>query len=37
MTTVSKSVYFDVLDGIVDKYNITYHRTVEMKPIAVKS
>ena len=37
MTTVSESVYFDVLDGIVDKYNITYRRTVEIKPIAVKS
>ena len=37
MTTVPKSVYFDVLDGIVDKYNITYHRTIEIKPIAVKS
>ena len=37
MTAVSESVYFDVLDGIVDKYNITYHRTIEIKPIAVKS
>ena len=25
MTTVSKNVYFDVLDDIVDKYNNTYH------------
>ena len=28
---------FDVLDNIVDKYNSTYHRTIKMKPIDVKS
>ena len=27
MTAVSKNVYFDVLDNIVDKYNNTYHKT----------
>ena len=37
MTAVSKNVYFDVLDDIVDKYNSTYHRTIKMKPIDVKS
>ena len=37
MTTVSKNVYFDVLDDIVYKYNNTYHRTIKMKPIDVKS
>ena len=37
MTAVSKNVYFDVLDDIVDKYNNTYHRTITMKPIDVKS
>ena len=37
MTTVSKSVYFDVIDDIVDKYNITYHRTIKKKPVDVKS
>ena len=37
MTTVSKNVYFYVLDDIVDKYNNTYHRTIKMKPINVKS
>ena len=36
MTAVSKDVYFDVLDDIVDKYNNTYHRTIKMKPIDVK-
>ena len=37
MTTVSKNVYFDVLNNITDKYNNTYHRTIKMKPIDVKS
>ena len=35
MTAVSKNVYFDVLDDIVDKYNNTVHRTIKMKPIDV--
>ena len=34
---MSKNVYFDVLDDIVDKYKNTYHRTIKMKPIDVKS
>ena len=33
---VSKKVYFDVLDDIVNKYNNTYHRTIKMKSIDVK-
>ena len=33
MTTVSKNVYFDVLDYIVDEYNNTYRRTIKTKPI----
>ena len=37
MTAVSKNVYFDVLDDIVNKYNNTVHRTIKMKPIDVKS
>ena len=37
MTAVSKNVYFNVLDDIVDEYNNTYHRTVQMKSIVVKS
>ena len=28
MTAVSKNVYFDVLDDIVNKYNDTVHRTI---------
>ena len=31
MAAVSKNVYFDVLDGIVDNYNNTFHRTIKMK------
>ena len=37
MTVLSKNVYFDVLDGITDKYNNTVHRTIKMKPIGVTS
>ena len=33
MTAISKNVYFDVLNDIVDKYNKTYHKTIKMKPI----
>ena len=36
MTTVSKNVYYHVLDGIVKKYNNTWHSTIKMKPIDVK-
>ena len=36
MTTISKNVYFDVLDDIVKKYGNTYHSTIKMKPINVK-
>ena len=37
MTAISKNVYFDVLDSIVDKYSNTVHRTIKMKPIDVTS
>ena len=37
MTTISKYVYFDVLDDIVNKCNNTVHRTIKMKPIDVTS
>ena len=36
-TAVLKSVYFDVLNDIVDEYINTYHRTIKMKPMNVKS
>ena len=37
ITSVSKNVYFDVLDDIVNKYSNTVHRSIKMKPIDVKS
>ena len=37
MTTISKNVYFDVLDDIVNKYNNTVHRTIKMKPVDATS
>ena len=37
MTAISKNVYFDVLDDIVNKYNNTVHRTIKMKPVDVIS
>ena len=36
MTSISKSVYIDKLDDIVNKYNNKKHRTNKMKPIDVK-
>ena len=35
MTTISKNVYIDVLNDIVNKYNNTIHRTIKIKPIDV--
>ena len=35
MTAISKNVYFDVLDDIVNKYNNTVHRTIKTKPIDI--
>ena len=37
MISVSKIAFIDKLDGIVNKYNITYHSTIKMKPVDVKS
>ena len=36
MTSISKNVYIDKLDDIVDEYNNAYHTTIKMKPIDVK-
>ena len=36
MTSISKNVYIDKLDDIMDEYNNTYHTTIKMKPINVK-
>ena len=37
MTAISKNVYFDALDDIVNKYNNTVHRAIKMKPIDLTS
>ena len=37
MTAISKNVYFNVLDDIVEKYNNTVHRTIKLKPVDVTS
>ena len=36
MTSISKNVYIDKLDDIVNEYNNTYHTAIKMKPIDVK-
>ena len=36
MTSISKNVYIDILDDIVDEYNNTYHCAIKMKPADVK-
>ena len=36
ITSVSKNVYIDKLDDIVNEYNNTYYRIIKMKPIDVK-
>ena len=36
MNSISKNVYIDKLDNIVNEYNSTYYRTIKMKPIHVK-
>ena len=35
MTTISKNVYIDKLDDIVEEYNNKYHTTIKMKPVDV--
>ena len=35
MTAISKNVYFDALDDILNKYSNTVHITIKMKPIDV--
>ena len=37
MTSISKNVYIDKLDDIVNEYNNTYNRTIKMKPIDVNN
>ena len=35
MTAISKNVFFDVLDDVVNKYNKAIHKTIKIKPIDV--
>ena len=37
MTSISKNVYIDRLNDIVNKYNNAYHITIKLKPVDVKS
>ena len=37
MTAISKNVYFNVLNNIVDEYNNTNHKNFKMKPIDLKN
>ena len=37
MTSISTNLYTDKLDDIINKYNNTYHSTIKMKPVDVKS
>ena len=36
MTSISKNVFIDKLDDIVNEYNNTYYITIKMKPIDAK-
>ena len=36
MKAVSKNVYIDKLNDLLNEYNITHHRIIKMKPIEVK-
>ena len=36
MTSISKNMYIDKLDGIINKYNNTYYSTIKMKHLDVK-
>ena len=35
ITAISKNVYYNVLDDIVNKYNNTVHKTIKTKPIDI--
>ena len=37
MTSISKHLYINKIDNIVNEYNNTYHTTIKMKPIDVKN
>ena len=37
ITSISKNIYINKLDDIVNKYNNTYHSAIKMKPVDKKS
>ena len=37
MASISKNLDIDKLDDIVNKYSNTFHSTIKMKPVDVKS
>ena len=37
MASVSKKVYIDKLEDIVNKYSNTYHSTIKMEPVNIKA
>ena len=37
ITSLSKKVYIDKLDNIIDKYNDTYNRTIKLKPTDINT
>ena len=37
MASISKNMYIDKIDDIVNKYSNTYYSTIKMKPADVKS
>ena len=37
MTSISKNMYINKLDDMVNKYNNIYHSSIKMKPVDVKS
>ena len=36
MTSISKNLYIDKLDDIVNKCNNTYHSKIKIKPVVIK-
>ena len=37
MTNISRNVYYNVLNDIVETYNNTFHSSIKMKPINVEN
>ena len=37
ISSIPKNVYIDKIDDIITQYNNTYHSTIKMQPVGVKS